>query len=103
MKKLKIALLGYLAIALITFFPVLITFLAMLLGSCLGCNINEGATDPCIRMGIAFGEVLNYMAVLFWLFFFTFPLGIVLVIAWSLGLGIWLLLSARPKNKAKPQ
>jgi hypothetical protein len=50
---------------------------AAFIGYCLGCNINEAGTDKCIRLGMPFGEVLNSLGSLFWLFIITVPLGVI--------------------------
>ncbi|MDB4901620.1 MAG: hypothetical protein JWQ63_901 [Mucilaginibacter sp.] len=79
-KKLKWIPYGYLFILFFTISPFLGAFLANVIGNSLGCDINEGGTDECIRIGVPFGEVLNGMVAAGWLFFLTIPLGAIFLI-----------------------
>jgi len=65
------------AITIYTFGPLIVSMLAGLFGACLGCNINEAGTDKCIRLGIPFGNFLNFFGVVGWLSIITLPTGII--------------------------
>jgi hypothetical protein len=77
----KKVLLYHLYILMIALSPILISMLAGFIGYCMGCNINEGGTDNCIRIGVAFGNILNPLGTLFWLSIITIPLGAIATIA----------------------
>lgn len=78
----------YLAIFLLGAFPFFLVGIAGAVGKWLGCNINEGGTDPCIRFGVEFGKVLNGMMVMGWLVLLTGPLAMLLTIGFSVYL-LW--------------
>jgi len=80
----KVVLIGYLLIILFALLPVLLAMLAGGIGNCMGCNINEGGTDECIRMGIHFGAVLNIIGAGFWLCFLTIPIGCIAFVVWTI-------------------
>jgi hypothetical protein len=80
--------LTYFFIVLIAIFPVFLVGIAEVVGKWLGCNINEGGTDPCIRFGFKFGKVLNGMMVMGWLVLFTGPLAMLGAIGFTAYL-IW--------------
>lgn len=48
------------------------------IGEMLGCNINEGGTDPCYINGIGWGNILSATFSLGWLMLMTMPSGIIL-------------------------
>ncbi len=73
---------GFVLIGIFSLSPYLVALLAGLIGQCLGCNINEGGTDDCIRLGIPFGIILNPLGVMGWLLLITIPLGIMAFVAW---------------------
>jgi hypothetical protein len=76
-------LLTYLFIVLFALLPVFLVGIAATVGKWLGCNINEGGTDPCIRFGIKFGKVLNGMMVMGWLVLLTGPVAMLGAISFS--------------------
>lgn len=76
-EKLRRVPIWHVVIIIAAFSPILLAMLAGAIGHSMGCNINEGGTDECIRLGIPFGLVLNALAVFGWLFMFTIPLGII--------------------------
>jgi hypothetical protein len=57
--------------------PILVSMLAGLIGACMGCSINEGGTDACVRLGIPFGAILNPLGSLFWFSIITVILGVI--------------------------
>lgn len=63
--------------------PVLVSILAFNIGKRLGCNINEGGTDPCIRNGKDWGKILNPMAVVGWLSVVTLPVAFFAAIGYT--------------------
>lgn len=69
--KVKKVLLYHLYIALLALLPFVVAMLAGFIGKCFNCNINEAGTDQCVRAGIAFGKVLNPLAVTGWLLVLT--------------------------------
>ncbi|WP_020568010.1 hypothetical protein [Neolewinella persica] len=73
----------YLLILLFALFPVFLVGIAEVTGKWLGCNINEGGTDPCIRFGFNFGRVLNGMMVMGWLVLLTGPLALLAAIGFT--------------------
>lgn len=78
----------YLAIFFFAIIPFILAVLADAIGNWLGCNINEGGTDPCIRWGVDFGRVLYPMFVMGWLTLMTIPIATVL----GIGFTVYLLL-----------
>ena len=76
-KRLKRMPVYYLVVVLLTLLPLLLSALASAIGNGLGCNINEGGTDECVRWGIHFGALLNVMFTSFWLALLTVPAGII--------------------------
>ena len=80
----KVVILGYLLIVFFALLPILLAILAGFIGNCMGCNINEGGTDECIRNGIHFGSILNIMAAGAWFFLLTIPAGIIAFIVWTI-------------------
>ncbi|GAA3960431.1 hypothetical protein [Mucilaginibacter dorajii] len=78
--KLRKILWYHLYIILLALAPLLVSIAAGFIGNCMGCNINEGGTDACVRLGISFGNVLNPLGVLGWLCIITVPLGIIAAI-----------------------
>lgn len=81
--KLKWVCIGYLAIFLLTFFPLLLASLASKIGEQVDCEVNEGGTDPCIRLGIHIGNILNDMLTGMWLMFFTLCIGFIAFILFT--------------------
>jgi hypothetical protein len=71
---------AYLAVLVFAICPFLSAWLASVIGDGMGCNINEGGTDTCVRIGIPFGVVLNSMVSGVWLFFLTIPVGAILLV-----------------------
>src|ERR1700748_2859639 len=80
----KIIIIGYLLIAFFAFLPIILALLAGSIGNCMGCNINEGGTDQCVKMGIHFGVLLNTMAAGGWLFLLTIPIGCIAIVIWTI-------------------
>ena len=78
----------YLVIVLFGLFPFFLVGIASAVGKWLGCNINEGGTDPCIRFGIGFGKVLNGMMIMGWLVLLTGPLAMMAAIGFTVYL-LW--------------
>ena len=68
-----------------------------LFGECLGCNINEAGSDPCIRLGIPFGTILSTFFVLGWFALFTIPVGAIAIVGWT----IYCVIILIRKNKNK--
>lgn len=58
-KSLKRIPLYYFIVGLLTFLPLLLALLASAIGNGLGCSINEGGTDGCLRLGIHSGPLLS--------------------------------------------
>lgn len=73
----------YLAIAFFAISPFLLAVLSDLIGNWLGCNINEGGTDPCFRWGLDFGKVLYPMFVMGWLTLMTMPVAVLIAIGFT--------------------
>ena len=76
--------LALLALVLLAIGPVLVSVSAGWVGELLGCNINEGGTDECVRYGIPFGSVLNPLGVVGWLSLLTIPAAGLLAIPWAI-------------------
>lgn len=74
----------YLGIVIFAFSPIIVALLAMFVGTCLGCEINAAASDPCIRLGIPFGQTLSGLAMMHLLAMATIPSGIMAAIAWTI-------------------
>jgi len=74
----------YLAITLFAISPFLLAVLADVVGDWLGCNINEGGTDPCLRWGFDFGKFLYPMFVMGWLTLMTIPVAVLLGIGFTI-------------------
>ena len=74
---------GYFVIALIAVFPLISVLLALLMGWCLGCSVNEAGTAECIRWGFNFGETLATMFIMGWALIYSIPLSILLLIVWN--------------------
>jgi len=65
--------------------PVLFALFVGIFGACLGCNINEGATDPCVRFGVPLGELLAALTFGGMISMaFTIPASIIAIAAWWL-------------------
>lgn len=73
--KLKRIPFWFLAIVFFTVLPFISVWLANVIGDGLGCNINEGGTDSCIRMGIPLGNLLSMMVASGWFLLLTIPIG----------------------------
>lgn len=73
----------YLSIALFGLSPFFSAILSGVVGNWLGCNINEGGTDPCHRWGMDFGKVLYPMFVMGWLSLITVPIAMLLGIGFT--------------------
>lgn len=82
-------LLIYLVIALFGLSPFFSALISGAIGHWLGCNINEGGTDPCRRWGIDFGKVLYPMFVMGWLMLLTMPIAMLLGIGFTVYLLWW--------------
>ena len=76
--------LGYLGIAIFAFSPIIITLLAAFFGLCLGCELNAAGSDPCIRLGIPFGEYLYGFIMMHFLAMVTIPAGMAAAIIWTI-------------------
>lgn len=74
----------YILILIFAFSPIIVATLAGFLGSCLGCNINEGGTDPCYRLGIPLGIILSAFFTMGWFMLITIPLGAIAIVAWTI-------------------
>ena len=79
-KQLKFIPFAYLAVLVFAICPFLSAWLASAIGDGMGCNINQGGTDACVRIGVPFGVALNSMVAGVWLFFLTIPVGAILLI-----------------------
>jgi hypothetical protein len=80
---------------LLAFLPVILSLPGGLLGLLLGCSLNEGGTDACIRFGIPFGDLLYHSTVLPWFCLITMPVGFGGLVVWEL----WLKISPLFKKK----
>ena len=75
---------AYLVLLLFTFFPILcILFVSGIANAC-GCRVDEGAVHPCVVVGIDIGPALYTLGVMGWLIFFTFPLGCLAILAYTI-------------------
>src|SRR5262245_20592783 len=73
----KTKLIGWLLIALWTFFPILSALIASALASAFACQLDAGGTHPCMAFGTDIGESLYTLFVMAWFAFFTIPSGLV--------------------------
>ncbi|MDD5629353.1 MAG: hypothetical protein PHU21_09830 [Elusimicrobia bacterium] len=85
------------------FLPFLLSLPGGLLGLLLGCAMNEAGTDPCVRFGIPFGDLLYPFTVLPWLAMITFPVGFGGLALWAIWKRLSLLFGATsPSGPDKP-
>jgi len=96
----KSALVTLLASLLIGLSPLVSVLLASLFAGLNGCRLHEGFPNPCVFLGIDFGEMLYSMAVAGWYIFFTVPIGIIGVVI-SLFMFIYFLFKKWISTKAK--
>jgi hypothetical protein len=79
-RKLKWIPYSYLFVIFVTVSPLLFAWLAGIIGDSMGCNINEGGTDECVRIGIHFGWILNQMVAGVWSLLLSVPIGLIIVV-----------------------
>ncbi len=82
------------ALAVILLFgasPLLSTLLAVLFASTFGCSLNEGFVNPCVVLGVDFGELLYPMGLMFWFAIFTVPLAALALLVWLVVLVVLLI------------
>ncbi len=68
-----------LAIFLIGFGPLLLALTAGAFASINGCTLHEGFVNPCVVMGIDFGERLYAMGVMAWITLVSLPVAFVML------------------------
>jgi len=99
MKSLKKITAGYLFIILFGFFPLIMAFIASLIGNCAHCTVNEAGMHDCILFGKNHGETLYSMFVFGWFSIITIPIGIILFTGWTIYVIILLITKQRNKEK----
>lgn len=72
------------AIAIFSVLPLISGISAGFIADANGCILNEGSPNPCVILGMDWGDTLYAMGVFTWLMFFTFPAAVLLVIVWLL-------------------
>jgi len=77
-------LLGFLGILLFTVFPIISVLTASFISDRLGIRINEGSPPVYEILGINIGPYLYDMFVAGFFIFYTAPIGLVLMIAYSI-------------------
>lgn len=74
-RRAKISL-GYGAILLWMFLPMIPVFIAGAIASGCGCQLDEGNVHPCVVLGVDIGSTLYAMGVMGWFGLLTFPSGL---------------------------
>ena len=102
MKKRKFLIHGgiLLAIFLIGFGPLLLALTAGAFASINGCTLHEGFVNPCVVMGIDFGETLYAMGVMGSITLASLPVAFVMLVIY-LGVVLVLWLRGRKKKEKK--
>ena len=62
--------------------PLLLPLVASGVANLAGCQVHEGGPSPCLILGMEFGELFAFLAVLPWLSFATLPIAAVVIVAW---------------------
>ena len=75
--------LAFLLIILFMIGPLLAANIAESVAESHGCALHEGFATSCIIGGTDRGDLLYSLFVMGWLFFVTFPLGFILLVAWG--------------------
>ena len=88
-----------LAIFLLGFGPLLVSLLASAFANINGCDLHEGFPNPCIVLGLDWGETLYAMWTLGWLTLASLPVAIVILVVY-LGAMLVRWIKGRAKEKA---
>lgn len=74
----------YVAIALVAVAPLIPVLLASAIASATGTRLNEAQAQPCIVLGKDISGLLYSMFMMGWFGMFTFPLGLLAAVGYSL-------------------